>query len=109
MSDKTVPKDMLLQIRMQNAYSAENVSSVTKIVHAIFDPLLRKCPTGKWVKIPTISPTSLDYLIRVDGVVKPLRVTPGTPGLNWTGLNSCTFVKLKKVNVRAGMIQIWQS
>ena len=21
---------------------------------------------------------------------------PGTPGLNWTGLNSCTFVKLKK-------------
>ena len=35
--------------------------------------------------------------------------SPGTPGLNWTGLNSCTFVKLKKVNVRAGMIQIWQS
>ena len=71
MSDKTVPMDMLLQIRMPNA---ENVSSVTKIVHAILDPLLRKCPTGKWVKMPTISPTSLDYLIRVQATVKYLRV-----------------------------------
>ena len=25
-----------------------------------------------------------------------LPYAPGTPGLNWTGLNSCTFVKLKK-------------
>ena len=71
MSDKTVIKDMLLQIRIGKA---ENVSSVTKIVHSILDPYLRKCPTGKWFKMPTISQTSLDYLIRVQAAVKPLRV-----------------------------------
>ena len=29
-------------------------------------------------------------------LISELEEPPGTPGLNWTGLNSCTFVKLKK-------------
>ena len=63
--------DVLLRIEFM---PLEDVSTIRDTVNAIYKPRLQKCPTSKWVLMPSTLNCNLSYLMRFDnGTIENLK------------------------------------